>query len=285
MGKIRIGTSGWSYDHWRGRFYPKDLPRRNELAYAARQFDTLEVNGSFYGLIKRATWRSWRDSVPDSFQFAVKGSRFITHNKKLADIRTPLANFFASGVLELGGTLGPILWQVPASMRFDADRVEEFFDQLPTHTHAAVELASHHDSRVADPAPPPPSNHRIRHVFEFRHETFLSDDMVKIARRHGVAIAFSHSSQWPYVEQLTAGFVYLRLHGPQRLYASRYGDRLDEWSRKVETWHDGRIPPGAEEFSSLRPPDRKTRDVYVYFDNDHLAYAAAEAMRFRDIVT
>lgn len=284
MGKIRIGTSGWTYAHWRGRFYPADLPQRRELEYAAGMFTSLEVNGSFYGMIRHATWRNWRDSVPGGFKFAVKGSRFITHNKKLGDIRTPLANFFASGILELGKTLGPILWQVPASMRFNADRVEEFFAQLPQRTDAAVELAGQHDSRVEDHPPPQSGNHRIRHAFEFRNRTFMTDDMVRIARRHGVALAFSHSSQWPYVEQLTAGFVYLRLHGPRNLYASRYGDSLDEWAVRIRAWSNGHLPKDSQVFSSLRPPYRKTRDVYVYFDNDHLAYATDEAAQLRDIL-
>lgn len=285
LSKVRIGTSGWRYEDWRGRFYPEGLRQRDELEYAAGHFDSLEVNGSFYGLISTNTWRGWNQSVSRDFRFAVKGSRFITHNKKLGDVETPLANFFASGVLELGAKLGPILWQVPASMRFDPSRIEGFFDLLPGDSDAAVELAKRHDSRVKSPSHPVSGRrHRIRHAFEFRHESFLTDEMARIAKRHGVALAFSHSSEWPYAEQLTAGFVYLRLHGPSRLYASRYGERLGHWAERVETWHTGDTPEDAVEFSSVPPPARAGRDVYLYFDNDHLGYAPEEATELRRLL-
>lgn len=284
MAKVRVGTSGWRYKEWRGRFYPDDLRQGDELKYAADRFDTLEVNGSFYGLIAASTWRRLHDTAPKRFRYAVKGSRFITHNKKLGDVETPLANFFASGVLELGSKLGPILWQVPASMRFDAGRIDHFFTLLPKRTDSAVALAERHDSRVSDSSYPVSGSHRIRHVFEFRHESFMTDDMARIARQHGVAIAFSHSSQWPYVEQVTAGFVYVRLHGPNRLYASRYGDRLDWWSQRLRAWSAAEAPSDPADFSSLDPPRRKGRDVYVYFDNDHRAYAPEEASALRNLL-
>lgn len=282
---IRVGTSGWTYRDWRGRFYPKGLRQRDELAYAADHFDSLEINGSFYGLISASTWRKWHSSTPPGFRFAVKGSRFITHNKKLGDVALPLANFFASGLLELGEKLGPILWQVPASMRFDSSRLDDFLEMLPRDTDSAVRLAGEHDSRVSEPSyPSPRRRHRIRHVLEFRHESFMNDDLVRIVRRHGVAIAFSHSSNWPYVEQLTAGFVYVRLHGPDRLYASRYDESLSDWADRVKAWSAAESPEHAIEFSSLKPPRRATRDVYVYFDNDHRAYAPEEAMELRRLL-
>lgn len=280
----RIGTSGWKYKDWRGKFYPDDLRQKDELEYAADHFDSIEINGSFYGLISASTWRDWRDRVPNNFRYSVKGSRFITHNKKLGDVESPLANFFASGVLELGTKLGPILWQVPATMRFDPDRIDQFFAMLPKETDSAVRLADQHDSRVSEPSYPASRNRRIRHAFEFRDKSFMTDEMARIARRHGVAIAFSHSSQWPYVEQLTAGFVYLRLHGPKRLYASRYGNRLERWAQRVERWEAGETPSQPADFSSLTPPKRKGRDVYVYFDNDHHAYAAEDALALRRLL-
>jgi uncharacterized protein YecE (DUF72 family) len=286
LSNIRIGTSGWKYKEWRGKFYPEGLRQRDELEYVADRFDSLEVNGSFYGLISAETWRGWNQSVTKDFRFAVKGSRFITHNKKLGDVETPLANFFASGVLELGAKLGPILWQLPASMRFEASRIEDFFALLPRDSHDAVDLAKRHDSRVKNPSHPTSDRrHRIRHAFEFRHESFLTDEMARIAKRHGVALAFSHSSEWPYVEQLTAGFVYLRLHGPSRLYASRYHERLGHWAERVKTWSMGESPEDANEFSSVPPPSRTGRDVYVYFDNDHRGYAPAEATKLRRLLS
>jgi uncharacterized protein YecE (DUF72 family) len=237
--KLRVGTSGWIYKHWRGRFYPKDVRQKDELRYAAGRFDTLEVNGSFYGLISASTWRKWHDSVPLGFRYAVKGSRFITHNKKLGDVEIPLANFFASGVLELGAKLGPILWQVSAAMRFDPDRIDHFFGLLPKDTESAVALAKRHDSRVTNPSYTTSGHHRIRHAFEFRNESFKTDAMAGLARRHGVAIAFSHSSQWPYVEQLTTGFVYLRLQSVDRCLINPPTSGPPERSRHRESRNYG----------------------------------------------
>lgn len=278
---MRIGTSGWQYAHWRGCFYPEGLRRRDELGYAAERFDTLEINRSFYGLIPTSTWRRWYDETPRGFVYAVKGSRYITHNKRLMEPETPLANFFASGVLELDEKLGPILWQLPKTMRFDSDRLARFFTALPKDTESAVRLAKSHDSRVREPAYGSGANHRIRHAFEFRHESFLNDDLAKMARKHGVALAFSHSSRWPYVEQVTAGFVYLRLHGPEQLYASSYNGHLDWWSSRIVTWASGASIGEGLEFSQLRAPSRKGRDVYVYFDNDYRGYATEDALALR----
>src|SRR5919197_2843419 len=140
-GSIRIGISGWTYARWRGAFYPKGLPHSRELAYAARHFAAVEINGTFYGLQRPDTFTRWRQQTPDDFVFAVKGSRYITHMLKLRNVETPLANFLASGLLRLGPKLGPILWQFPPLMTFDAERFEPFFALLPKNTDAASGLA------------------------------------------------------------------------------------------------------------------------------------------------
>src|SRR5690606_13444996 len=150
MGSIAIGTSGWSYRGWKGSFYPDDLPRRRQLDHVTSSFDTVELNRTFYSLASSATCRRWRDAAPPGFLFAVKGSRFITHNKKLADAGTALANFFASGVLDLDDHLGPFLWQLPPAQRTDPERLEPFLAALPRHIRSARLLARAHDDRAAD---------------------------------------------------------------------------------------------------------------------------------------
>lgn len=285
MGRIRIGVSGWSYPHWRGEFYPPSVPQSGELAFVGDCFDTVEVNATFYRLGKPDRFRRWYGAVPAHFVFAVKGGRFITHNKKLAGVDAAVANFFASGVLELGDKLGPVLWQLPDNLRFDRDRVDAFLGLLPRDTWSAVKLARRHDRRIAQPAYGPAGKRRIRHVLEARHESYFCQEMVATARRHGVALAFSHSASWPYVEEITAGFVYLRLHGPARLYASRYGiETLRWWRTRIERWQRGGEPGDPVRVTSRRPPARKTRDVYVYFDNDHRGYAPREARQLEELL-
>jgi uncharacterized protein YecE (DUF72 family) len=285
MGTIRIGISGWDYDAWRGDFYPPRLRKADQLAHAASVFDTIEVNGTFYGLVTPSTVRHWREQAPSRFVFAVKGSRYITHTKKLKDPAGPLANFLAQGVLELDEMLGPILWQLPGNWRFDAVRVEAFLTLLPHDTEAAGELARQHDDRVAEPAYGPGTRHRLRHVLEVRDPSFLCDGLVRLARRHGVALAFSHAGDWPYVEELTAGWVYVRLHGTSPTYASPYGEEwLRAWARRVRRWADGDEPDDAVRITDRRPPPRKGRDVYVYFDNDQGGHAPREAAMLRRLL-
>jgi uncharacterized protein YecE (DUF72 family) len=278
-GRIRVGVSGWSYDSWKGRFYPPDLPAGRRLGYAARRFQSIEINGSFYSLQKPDSYRAWRAATPPGFKLAVKGSRFITHNKKLGDVETVLANFFASGLLLLGEKLGPILWQLPRQLAFDAERVRRFLDLLPRDATAAARLARRHDERVEGRSHTRAmGNHRIRHAIEPRHESFFRADFVRIARRAGVAIAFADSGSWPYTEELTAGFVYLRLHGSPATYASRYPKpAIARWARRVRAWSEGGEPAEPARITDLAPPRRKARDVYVYFDNDHAAHAPLNA--------
>lgn len=286
MGRIRIGISGWSYDGWRGEVYPESLPRSRELEHIAGQVDTVEVNATYRSLASPEAVRRWYDAVPADFVFAVKGSRFITHNKNLADLGPALANFFAAGVLELGEKLGPVLWQVPAQLHFDAERVEDFLAQLPHDTDAAAELAAGHDDNVAEASFGGEDNHRLRHALEVRHDSWLCAEMVRIARRHGVALVTADSSQdWPLTEELTAGFVYVRLHGPGELYASGYGDdALAGWAERLVRWRDGDEPDDARRITDRQPPDRMERDVYVYFNNDKGAHAPRDAARLRELL-
>jgi uncharacterized protein YecE (DUF72 family) len=190
LAEVRIGTSGWLYAGWRGSFYPPGLPHRAELEYNASTFTSVEVNGSFYSLQRPESYQRWRETTPDDFVFAVKGGRFITHLKKLSDVETPLANFYASGVLALAHKLGPFLWQLPPSLGFDADRLERFFDLLPRSTSAAVELASRHDARIAPDRTSlkTDADRPLRHALEIRHASFATDTVTELLRRHDIAV-------------------------------------------------------------------------------------------------
>ena len=196
--KVRIGISGWTYAPWRGRFYPSKLSRNKELAYAARLFSSIEINGTFYGLQRPEAFGLWRSETPEDFVFAVKGSRYITHMLKLRDVEIPLANFLASGLLRLGPKLGPILWQFPPQVKFDADRFRRFLALLPHSTRQAIHLARRHDRRLddrdwlqSDVRQP------MRHAVEIRHESFRHPDFIQLLREHSVALVCADIVEWP----------------------------------------------------------------------------------------
>jgi uncharacterized protein YecE (DUF72 family) len=256
MADIRIGVSGWRYTPWRGVFYPRDLPQRLELAYAARKLPTVEINGSFYSLQRPEYYREWHDATPVDFVFALKGSRFITHMKKLRDIEAPLANYFASGVFELRAKLGPILWQFPPNFRYERERMARFFELLPHDTHAALRLARKRDARMKGRARLAVDARRpLRHAVEIRHESFIDAAFFDLLREHGIALVIAETAnRWPMPQEITADFVYLRLHGDTKLYQSGYSARaLDRGAERIKAWHRARRS--------------KPRDVYCYFDN------------------
>jgi len=262
---IRVGISGWRYAGWRGAFYPAGLVQRRELAYAAERVNSIEINGSFYALQRPDSYRQWRSQTPQDFVFPVKGGRFITHMRRLAGVEAALANFFASGVLALGPKLGPFLWQLPPTLGFDAVRLTDFFDQLPRSAGELAELASGHDAKIPpdraltaaeDPAQP------IRHAVEVRHESFRRPEFYDLLRAQRVALVVADTAgKWPYLEETTADFTYVRLHGDAELYASGYSDAaLDRWADKVRSW------------------TAAGQDVYVYFDNDIKVHAPYDAI-------
>ena len=262
---VRIGISGWTYKPWRGSFYPPGLPQRRELGFVAERMNSVEINGSFYSLQRRSSFETWAASVPADFIFAVKGGRFITHMKKLNDIATPLANFYASGVLALGPRLGPFLWQLPPTLGFDAARMTSFFDQLPRTAGEAAAVAAGHDDRVPEDRALTTTTHPdqpLRHTVEVRHETFRDPAFYALLRRHDVGLVLADNpGKWPILEELTTDFTYVRLHGHEELYASGYSDEaLDAWAEKVRGW----LAQG--------------QDVYVYCDNDIKVRAPYDAM-------
>ena len=283
-GTVRIGISGWSYRHWRGDFYPEGLPARAELNYALGQFASIEINRTFYSLVTPAAYKRWYESAPAGFEYAIKGSRFITHNKKLKDVEDGLANFFASGVLSLRDKLGPLLWQLGPGLAFDAARLKGFLAQLPVNTSAAAEIASRHTLPGRETVTTAAANLPIRHVLEIRHPSWFNRETAEIASEHGVALAFSHSSRWPYTEEVTAPFVYVRLHGPRQLYSSPYSHgELARLADRITLWARGREAPDAVRIRDTGT-NRAQRDVYVYFDNDTGGYAPRQARALEGLV-
>lgn len=277
-GRALVGVSGWRYPRWRGDFYPHGLPQRLELTYAAERMTSIEVNGSFYSLQRPTSYAAWRDATPDDFVLALKGGRYVTHLKRLLDVKTPLANFFASGVLALGPKLGPILWQLPETLAFDARVLQSFLALLPHDTDQASKLAARHDDKLRVRAVlTPRAETTVRHAVEPRHQSFDSEEARALCAEHGVAIVMADSAgRWPtlsdpnessvsngFPKALRApSFHYVRLHGETDLYASGYTDAsLDRWAKRCRGW----LALG--------------HDVHVYFDNDAQGHAPYDAMR------
>ena len=223
IGDTRIGISGWNYAGWRGVFYPPKLAHKRELAYAARAFRTIEINGTHYSLQRPEDFARWAEETPDDFVFAVKGSRYITHMKRLREPEAGLANFFAQGLLRLGAKLGPILWQFPPNFSFDRARIEPFLALLPRDSEAALTLARRHDDRVAGRACLKiDKKRRLRHAMEIRHESFVTPDFIALLRKYSVALVSADTVDWPLLMDVTSDFIYCRLHGSEQLYASGY---------------------------------------------------------------
>jgi len=287
-GPIRVGISGWRYGPWRGVFYPEKLPQRAELEYAASHFPSIEINGSFYSLQTPTSYRRWSGDTPDDFVFAVKCPRYITHLRRLRDIDAPLANFFASGVLLLQDKLGPLLWQFPPHLKFDLERWSSFLEKLPRSLPAAAVCAQAHDQRVRSvewPASAP--RRRLRHAVEIRHDSFRDEAFIKLLRRHEVALVVADTAgKWPYVEDATTDFMYLRLHGDEELYASGYSESaLQRWARRIDAWARGGEPEDAVLIAPhLARRSFAARAVYCYFDNDIKVKAPFDAQRLREIL-
>ncbi|HEY0640275.1 MAG TPA: DUF72 domain-containing protein [Pseudonocardiaceae bacterium] len=269
-GELRIGVSGWRYPPWRGVFYPRGLPQRRELEFLASRFDAVELNGSFYSLQRPESYQRWRETTPDGFVFAVKGSRFLTHMTRLREPEQPLANFLASGLLALGEKLGPLLWQLPPSTAFEPERLGEFLALLPRTTRAAARLAERHDERLDGRAVTSTDADRpLRHALEVRHESFRDPAATALLREQGVALVVADTAgRWPLLDEPTSQeLAYARLHGAEELYVSGYDeDDLRPWAERVRRWRaDG-------------------REVHVYFDNDVKVRAPFDALRLRDML-
>lgn len=232
--RIRIGTSGWSYDHWKGPFYPKDLPNADMLECYARSFSSVEINSCFYQLPERDTLERWRDSVPRDFVFAAKASRYVTHTKKLKDPQRSSRRFLER-LAALETKLGPILFQLPPSWAFNEDRLRDFL----------AALASEH-----------------RYAFEFRDRRWLNNRTYRLLAEHGASLCIYDLDGYTSPQELTADFVYIRLHGPHVAYRGRYRQpMLAKWAATFAEWA------------------AQGKSVYCYFDNDEAGHAANDALR------
>ncbi|MGB7291620.1 MAG: DUF72 domain-containing protein [Thermodesulfobacteriota bacterium] len=235
-GEIYIGTSGWVYNDWQGIFYPGDLRPKDRLRYFSDHFKTTEINYSFYHLPKSKTYENWYNQTPDSFVFAVKASRFITHVKRLKEVKSAWDRFLENA-LYLKEKLGPILFQLPPSFRASHEnvkRLEEFLQQI--------------------------ANEDLRFAFEFRHENWCNDEIYRIIKKYNVAWVIADSPRYPKAEVVTADFVYIRMHGSEKLFSSKYSiEEIEDLAEKIKIWYS------------------KGSDIYTYFNNDFHGYAIENA--------
>jgi uncharacterized protein YecE (DUF72 family) len=255
-GKIRIGIGGWTYEPWRGTFYPDKLVQKRELEFASRQLTSIEINGTFYGAQKPETFAKWRDETPDDFVFSLKATRYATNRDVLADAGRTIARFFASGVTQLKEKLGPINWQMLPTKKFDAADFEAFLKLLPPEA----------DGRT------------LRHVIEVRHESFRCAEFIALARRYAVAVSIAGDSAYPQIADPTAPFVYARIMGTTPKADLGYSDAaLDLWAARAKAWAAGCAAEGLEYVEPARP-DGKPRDVYLYVISGHKVRNPAAAM-------
>lgn len=284
VGAVRIGTSGWNYSTWRGKFYPEGLARTRELTYFGGQFDTVEINSSFYRLHRASTYEKWAAAVPDGFEFAVKGWRMLTHMRRLRNIGDDLASFFNSGVLQLRDKLGPLLWQLPPSLKYDHDVLAEFLAQLPKTYGDAAELArsaspppsgdtpeAETQPTLIDMTPPEPpglADMPLRYALEPRNAGFDSPEALALLKEYDIALVMSDmNGRHPEYRQTTGDLVYVRLHGAPRVYFSNYSDQtLEEWAARIRTWRD------------------EGRTTYCYFDNTGAGWAPYNAHTLQKFV-
>jgi uncharacterized protein YecE (DUF72 family) len=263
-------------------FYPEELTQRRELEYASRKLSSIELNGSFYSLQRPESYARWYAETPPDFVFSVKGPRYITHILRLRDAATPLANFFASGAANLREKLGPFLWQLPPTLKYDHALLEAFLSLLPRDTDHAAALARRHNAKVNGRAQLAYGPKRVlRHALEIRHESFVDPRFIELLRRQRVAFVIADTAgKWPEYEDVTADFVYMRLHGADELYVSGYSDRmLDRWSERIRLWSAGKEPRDARRISRRPAPRASSRDVYCFFDNTAKEHAPRNARR------
>jgi uncharacterized protein YecE (DUF72 family) len=279
--EIRIGISGWTYAPWRGVFYPPDLPQKSELHYASRKLSSIEINGTFYSLQRPSSYANWYEQTPADFVFSLKAGRFITHILRLRNAEAAIANFFLSGPLRLNEKLGPILWQFPPSFSFEPDTFETFLGGLPRTTSEAAKLLKGADDKIRGRSWAEIDRDRpMRHAVEIRHPSFANESFVRLLRKHGIALVIADTAgKWPMLQDITADFLYVRLHGAEELYASGYTeDALDAWAKKIRGWSKGKDSPTSER---LGPPAGKSkgRDTFIYFDNDVKVNAPFDAAK------
>jgi uncharacterized protein YecE (DUF72 family) len=242
QGSIRVGIGGWTYEPWRETFYPKDVPKKRELEYASRQLTAIEVNGTYYSTQKPAVFAKWRDETPEGFVFSVKASRFTTNRRVLADAGESVEKFIRSGLSELGDKLGPLLWQFMPTKQFDPDDFGAFLRLLPEKLEGR----------------------KLRHVLDVRHQSFLSEAFLALARKHGMATVFADSDDYPSFSDPTADFIYARLMRTQPAIETGYAPKaLDAWAKRAKLWAAGKEPGDLPRISTTPAPSMQ-RDVFLF---------------------
>lgn len=255
-GKIRIGVGGWTYEPWRGTFYPADLAQKRELEYASRRFTAIEVNGTFYGSQKPATFARWHDETPSDFVFSLKAPRFATNRKVLAEAGRSVERFFASGVMNLKNKLGPVNWQLSPSKKFEPGDLRAFLALLPAEVEGRA----------------------LKHAIEVRHASFRSPEFIAIAHEHRVAVVIAGDSDYPQIADPTAPFVYARIMGTREGAGSGYpATELDRWASRAKAWATGAAAEGLD-YVGTPPGNGRPRDVYLYVISGYKVRNPAAAM-------
>jgi uncharacterized protein YecE (DUF72 family) len=258
---IRVGVGGWTYEPWRGTFYPIDLKHADELKYAASKLTSIEINGTFYRTQSAASFAKWRDETPDGFVFAVKGHRAVVNKKVLAEAGEPMTWFLKSGVTELGDKLGPLLWQMAPFKKFDPEDFGAFLALLPEKAGGLT----------------------LRHVVEVRHASFLVPEFVDLIRKHNVAVVYADSVDYPAIADVTSDFVYARLQRSQEKFETGYPPaEIEEWAKRAKTWASGGVPDDLPTFGDAKPKKVK-RDAFIYMiaGDKVRAPAAAQSLMAR----
>lgn len=257
QGRIYVGIGGWNFAPWRGVFYPKGLPQAKELEYASSHLTSIEINATFYGSQKPESFRKWAATVPDGFVFSVKGPRFATNRRVLAEAGDSIKRFLDSGVTELGDRLGPLLWQFAPSKKFDAADFGKFLELLPAKA----------DGRM------------LRHVVEVRHDSFCAGDFVALARSFGTPVVFTDHARYPSIADLTGDFVYARLQkGKDEIPTAYPPKELDAWAKRLRLWAQGGAPQDLPRVDSAPAPKAAPRDIFAYVIHEGKVRAPAAAM-------
>jgi uncharacterized protein YecE (DUF72 family) len=253
---IRVGVGGWTFEPWRGTFYPPKLPQKRELEHASRQLTSIEVNGTYYGSQKPASFIKWREETPDGFVFSLKGPRFSTNRRVLAEAGSSIERFLSSGVLELKEKLGPINWQMPSTKQYDPDDFEAFLKLLPAQV----------------------GGQQLRHVVEVRHRSFACADFIALLRTYAVAAVMADSDTHPGLYDPTAPFIYARLQNASEQEDAGYApDALGTWAKRAKLWAAGKVPTDLPLLAPSEPKPPKSRDVFVYMINGFKPKAPAAA--------
>lgn len=262
-GKIRAGIGGWTFEPWRGVFYPDDLAQAKELGYASRHLPVIEVNGTYYSTQKPQTFARWATETPDDFIFTLKGPRYATNRRELAGAGDSITRFLDSGITELGDKLGPLLWQFAPTKKFDDADFGAFLDLLPEKF----------DRR------------RLLHAIEVRHDSFVTPAFIELARQKAVAIVFADHAKYPAIADVTGDFVYARLQTGKDDIPTAYPPKaLDEWAVRAKVWAEGRVPSDLPVVDVNAKPNKKARDTFVFFIHEGKVRAPHAAMAFMERV-